>query len=260
MKTIKISDHPPAAPPPSRVDGAPDTSKPSSRDGDKDQLSQGPQTPTLLPSNDIEAALLRPTGTHMKYQFQEGSANFFCKIFYAEQFDALRTNCGCDEHYIQSLSRCLKWDSSGGKSKSAFLKTLDNRLVLKQMSRNEMDAFVKLAPFYFEYMSQAFFHELPTVLAKILGFYQIGSKNPVTGKTMKMDVLVMENLFYERKTTRIFDLKGSMRNRHVQSTGKENEVLLDENLVECMISNLSLANLQSFTNRLCLSVSIRRES
>jgi 1-phosphatidylinositol-3-phosphate 5-kinase len=60
----------------------------------------------------------------MKYQFQEGSANFFCKIFYAEQFDALRINCGCDEHYIQSLSRCLKWDSSGGKSKSAFLKTL----------------------------------------------------------------------------------------------------------------------------------------
>ena len=101
------------------------------------------------------------------------------------------------------------------------------------MSRYEMDAFVKFAPAYFEYMSQAFFHELPTVLAKILGFYQIGSKNPVTGKTMKMDVLVMENLFYNRKTTRIFDLKGSMRNRHVQSTGKANEVLLDENLVEC---------------------------
>jgi len=183
----------------------------------------------------------------MKYQFQEGSANFVCKIFYAEQFDALRINCGCDEHYIQSLSRCVKWDSSGGKSKSAFLKTLgklyqrvpltiDDRLVVKQMSRYEMDAFVKFAPAYFEYMSQAFFHELPTVLAKILGFYQIGSKNPVTGKTMKMDVLVMENLFYKRNTTRIFDLKGSMRNRHVQSTGKANEVLLDENLVECNLT------------------------
>jgi len=110
------------------------------------------------------------------------------------------------------------------------------------MSRYEMDAFVKFAPAYFEYMSQAFFHELPTVLAKILGFYQIGSKNPVTGKTMKMDVLVMENLFYHRKTTRIFDLKGSMRNRHVQSTGKANEVLLDENLVECMITFESIAN------------------
>ena len=33
----------------------------------------------------------------------------------------------------------------------------------------------------------------------------------------------------------IFDLKGSTRNRHVQSTGRENEVLLDENLVQCTL-------------------------
>jgi len=32
---------------------------------------------------------------------------------------------------------------------------------------------------------------------------------------------------------KIFDLKGSTRNRHAQSTGRENEVLLDENLLEC---------------------------
>jgi len=31
---------------------------------------------------------------------------------------------------------------------------------------------------------------------------------------------------------KIYDLKGSTRGRHVQSTGKENEVLLDENLNE----------------------------
>ena len=232
MNAIKNLEHQS----PSISSNAADSSNMLNGDGE-----QAPVSPSV--SNNIEAALLKSTGTHIKYQFQEGSANFFCKIFYAEQFDALRINCGCDDHYIQSLSRCLKWDSSGGKSKSAFLKTqglsacfiwinIDNRLVVKQMSRYEMDAFVKFAPAYFEYMSQAFFHELPTVLAKILGFYQIGSKNGVTGKTMKMDVLVMENLFYNRKTTRIFDLKGSMRNRHVQSTGKANEVLLDENLVE----------------------------
>ncbi|KAJ3115312.1 1-phosphatidylinositol-3-phosphate 5-kinase, partial [Nowakowskiella sp. JEL0407] len=74
---------------------------------------------------------------------------------------------------------------------------------------------------------------LPCVLAKIYGFYRIGFRNPQTGKSMKMDVFVMENLFYERKISRIFDLKGSMRNRHVQATGKQNEVLLDENLLEC---------------------------
>lgn len=34
------------------------------------------------------------------------------------------------------------------------------------------------------------------------------------------------------RVLQIFDLKGSMRNRHIQETGKANEVLLDENLVE----------------------------
>ena len=95
-----------------------------------------------------------------------------------------------------------------------------------------MDAFLSFAPMYFEYMSQALFHELPTVLAKIFGVYRIGFRN-INGKSMKLDMLVMENLFYSRGITRIFDLKGSMRNRHVQSTGKRNEVLMDENLVNC---------------------------
>ncbi|KTW31610.1 hypothetical protein T552_00248 [Pneumocystis carinii B80] len=185
-----------------------------------------------LTKKPLENALLKLTGTHLKYQFQEGSTQLFCKVFYAEQFDAFRRACKCDEDYLSSLSRCFKWDSSGGKSGSAFLKTRDDRLVLKQLSRLETEAFIKFAPSYFEYMSQAFFHELPTAMAKIIGFYQIGSRNPHTGKLTKMDVLVTENLFYGKKTSRIFDLKGSMRNRHVQSTGKENEVLLDENLVE----------------------------
>lgn len=37
------------------------------------------------------------------------------------------------------------------------------------------------------------------------------------------------SIYYANK---IFDLKGSMRNRHVKQTGRENEVLLDENMVE----------------------------
>lgn len=183
---------------------------------------------------ELKKWLLKETGTHLKYQFQEGSAKLSCKIFYAELFDAFRTLCDCEESYIQSLSRCVKWDSTGGKSGSAFLKTLDDRLVVKQLSPSELDAFVKFAPSYFQYMSQVFFHDLPSVIAKIMGFYQVQVRNPITNKSMKMDILVMENLFYDRKLSRIFDLKGSMRNRHVEQTGKANEVLLDENMVECM--------------------------
>ncbi|GAN03674.1 conserved hypothetical protein [Mucor ambiguus] len=191
--------------------------------------SQAPNNTTNTNTDDIQETLLRESGTHMRYNFSTGSTKFFCKIFFSEQFDALRRNCGCDESYIMSLANCIKWDSSGGKSGSAFLKTKDDRLLMKQMSRYELDAFLGFAPAYFQYMSEAFFSELPTVLAKIFGFYSIGYKNSATGKSMRMDVLVMENLFYQRN---IFDLKGSMRNRHVQSTGKQDEVLLDENLVE----------------------------
>ncbi|EGD98646.1 hypothetical protein TESG_06126, partial [Trichophyton tonsurans CBS 112818] len=181
---------------------------------------------------EVEQSLLRSTGTHLKYQFQEGQAKMLCKVFYAEQFDALRRKCGVADRIVESLSRCMKWDSKGGKTKSVFLKTLDDRFILKSLSTIETQAFLKFAPDYFQIMSEALFHELPSVIAKMFGFYQVIIKNPVTGVEFNWFLLIMENLFYDRTPTRIFDLKGSMRNRKVQSTGERNEVLLDENMVE----------------------------
>ncbi|ODV85343.1 hypothetical protein CANARDRAFT_199346 [[Candida] arabinofermentans NRRL YB-2248] len=180
----------------------------------------------------LEQIMLKK-GFHLKYQFEEGYSNISCKIFFAEQFDAFRKQCGVNLNFIESLSRCVKWDSTGGKSGSAFLKTLDSRFIIKELSRAELEAFVQFAPSYFEYFAQALFHNLPTVLVKIFGFYQIQVKTTIPGaRSYTLDVLIMENLFYDRKMSRIFDLKGSMRNRHVEQTGKENEVLLDENMVE----------------------------
>ncbi|KAI9810171.1 MAG: 1-phosphatidylinositol-3-phosphate 5-kinase [Pycnora praestabilis] len=193
-------------------------------------------SPIINPQSDnqveVERSLLRSTGTHLKYQFQEGSAKMLCKIFYAEQFDAVRRKCGVSDRIVESLSRCAKWDSKGGKTRSVFLKTMDDRLVLKSLQPVETQAFLRFAPAYFQIMSETLFHELPSVIAKMLGFYQIVIKNPITGVEIKWDVLIMENLFYDRNPTRTFDLKGSMRNRKIQSTGEQNEVLLDENMVE----------------------------
>ncbi|KAJ5808745.1 hypothetical protein N7474_010014 [Penicillium riverlandense] len=180
----------------------------------------------------VEHALLRATGTHLKYQFQEGQAKMLCKVFYAEQFDALRKKCGVADRIVESLSRCAKWDSKGGKTKSLFLKTLDDRFILKSLSPIETQAFLKFAPAYFQIMSEALFHELPSAIAKMFGFYQVIIKNPVTGTEFNWFLLLMENLFYDRVPTRLFDLKGSMRNRKVQSTGERDEVLLDENMVD----------------------------
>ena len=98
-------------------------------------------------------------------------------------------------------------------------------------------------------------NQRPTLLAKVFGCYKLifrkTGKDKGTGrsKSTQMNLLVMENLCYDRRFSKvwnavvrqqrnlrilqIFDLKGSTRNRHVKSTGRENEVLLDENLVEC---------------------------
>ncbi|PIK52538.1 putative 1-phosphatidylinositol 3-phosphate 5-kinase isoform X4 [Apostichopus japonicus] len=80
----------------------------------------------------------------------------------------------------------------------------------------------------------------PTVLTKILGFYAIGCKNPVTNTAQKQHVIVMENLFYKRQISKIFDLKGSIRNRHVKTSGDETRnthVLMDENLIKEMVKS-----------------------
>ena len=118
-----------------------------------------PNSPRNIKGN-VESSLLRSTGTHLKYQFQEGSARMLCKIVYAEQFDAVRRQCGVADRIVESLSRCVKWDSKGGKTRSVFLKTLDERFVLKSLSAVETQAFLQFAPAYFQIMSEALFHEV----------------------------------------------------------------------------------------------------
>lgn len=102
-------------------------------------------------------------------------------------------------------------------------------------------------------------NQRPTLLAKVFGCYKLTfrktgkDKGPGRSKSTQMNLLVMENLCYDKRFSKvwsavvrqqhnlrilqIFDLKGSTRNRHVKSTGRENEVLLDENLVECKVKS-----------------------
>ena len=82
------------------------------------------------------------------------------KAFFADQFDALRRNCKCETQYIESLARCVKWDAIGGKSGAAFLKTKDDRFIVKEVDKAEMKALLNWAPRYFEYMSKAFYQEV----------------------------------------------------------------------------------------------------
>ena len=48
----------------------------------------------------------------------------------------------------------------------------------------------------------------PTALVKILGVYTVDVKNSDSGSTYKVDLVVVENLFYNQKVDKTFDLKG----------------------------------------------------
>ncbi|KAM7438945.1 hypothetical protein ABFA07_011646 [Porites harrisoni] len=173
-----------------------------------------------------------PIEFHFKHQFADSTCRFFCSIYFAEQFRLLRKRIFADgeEKYIRSLQHSVAWGARGGKSGSAFFKSFDDRFVMKQMSKQELQCFLEFAPHYFRYVNKALDEQRPTLLAKILGIYRIGFKNPQS--SLRQDVLVMENLFYDRKIDKTFDLKGSMRSRYVQTSEMKNDVLLDENLLE----------------------------
>jgi len=89
---------------------------------------------------------------------------------------------------------------------------------------------VELAPSYFRYMDST--TTRPTALAKLLGFYTVETRNLETGAVQtKVDLLVMENLFYGQKISKTFDLKG-IQGRKVKSHGETTKTLFDGEWIE----------------------------
>ncbi|XP_029039726.2 LOW QUALITY PROTEIN: 1-phosphatidylinositol 3-phosphate 5-kinase [Osmia bicornis bicornis] len=173
---------------------------------------------------------------YIEVQFNDATTNFYCRIYFAAQFAAFRENvlpCG-EDGFTRSMSRSVQWAARGGKSGSTFCKSRDDRFIIKEMSRLEMQIFLDFAPNYFSYMEKCQQTKQPTLLGKIVGVYRVSFKNNTTNAALRTSVLVMENLFYKRTITDKFDLKGSVRNRLVnpEDTCHEGElVLLDENLL-----------------------------
>ncbi|KAK5920445.1 hypothetical protein CgunFtcFv8_024253 [Champsocephalus gunnari] len=179
---------------------------------------------------------------HVELQFSDANAKFYCRVYYAEEFHQMREQImeSSEEDFVRSLSHCVNWQARGGKSGAVFYATEDDRFILKQMPRLEVQSFLDFAPHYFTYITGAVQQKRPTALAKILGVYRIGYKNSQNNTEKKLDLLVMENLFYGRKMAQVFDLKGSLRNRNVKTdSGKESceVVLLDENLLKLIHDN-----------------------
>mmetsp|Transcript_29853 Transcript_29853/g.50945 ORF Transcript_29853/g.50945 Transcript_29853/m.50945 type:complete len:2213 (+) Transcript_29853:89-6727(+) len=205
---------------------------------------------------EIERRMLGRNKSHIKHTFRDFDekgqqlCKFVCTTFWSLQFNAVRhafmnpsiatsgkesssegmtgastppTGFDIEKSYIRSLATSFAWAASGGKSGASFSRTSDNRFVIKCISRTELQMFLDCAPAYFEYLSKAFFHGLPTVLCKIVGVYQIGYHNRVTGKRTMEQVAVMQNIFYGRKISKIFDLKGSLRGRFTRQGNLEKD-------------------------------------
>ena len=49
-----------------------------------------------------------------------------------------------------------------------------------------------------------------TLLGKIVGVYKVGYKSEATRTGVKLDLLIMENLFYKKEVDKSYDLKVSL--------------------------------------------------
>ncbi|XP_055833293.1 putative 1-phosphatidylinositol-3-phosphate 5-kinase FAB1D [Solanum dulcamara] len=164
-----------------------------------------------------------------------GKRKYSVICLYASEFSHLRGQCCPSEvDYIASLSRCRKWDAKGGKSKSLFAKTLDDRFIIKEIQRTEFDSFLKFGPNYFQYMEQCYEKGNQTCLAKVLGIYQVIVRPTKSGKETRHDLMVMENLSFGRNITRQYDLKGALHARFNSAGNTAGNVLLDQNFVNDM--------------------------
>lgn len=103
-----------------------------------------------------------------------GKVKFSVTCYFAKQFDSLRKKCCPSEvDFVRSLSRCRRWSAQGGKSNVYFAKSLDERFIIKQVTKTELESFEEFAPEYFKYLTDSLSSRSPTCLAKVLGIYQV---------------------------------------------------------------------------------------
>lgn len=132
-------------------------------------------------SSSIGSIIREPKkSVHLQISFADdslgagGKVNFSVTCYFAKQFESLRKRCCPNEiDFVRSLSRGQRWSAQGGKSNVYFAKSLDERFIIKQVTKTELDSFEVFAPQYFKYLMDALKSGGPTCLAKILGIYQV---------------------------------------------------------------------------------------
>lgn len=136
-------------------------------------------------SRDVERRMLNRKKSHIKTTFRDYDekgrvvTKYVCTTYWSLQFQAVRkcflkdseskpddgddnahSSMDTEESYIRSLSSAYSWNASGGKSGATFARTSDDRFVIKNISRTELQMFLECSSAYFEYLTKAFFHGL----------------------------------------------------------------------------------------------------
>ncbi|KEG13588.1 putative phosphatidylinositol (3,5) kinase [Trypanosoma grayi] len=166
------------------------------------------------------------------------------EVMFPEQFAALRYMYteGRVHELAPSLSRCRAFKPQGGKTKSCFFATLDDRFVMKQLKQAELKHFAEFGQNYFLHMCQMYTNiksttgdntNVPfgTILGKVFGVFSVHIKRQKRCLDIPAEIryyALMENVFYSRQVGITYDLKGSQRNRTAQ---EGSSVLLDQDLV-----------------------------
>ncbi|KAI0065116.1 hypothetical protein BV25DRAFT_1799271 [Artomyces pyxidatus] len=213
-------------------------------DNQPQQTSPAPRNHHGLLSTDPLNIDARP---HIKYDWTVGKRlKFSCTAYYAKQFDALRRRCGIEDVFLKSMAKSQNWVAEGGKSRSNFWKTSDDRFIIKTLVNAwnvaDLQVLIDLAPSYFTHMEST--ASKASLLTKLLGFYTVEIRNLETGTVQaKADLLVMENLFYDQKPTKTFDLKGIQgRKVKASSNSPASKTLFDGEWIEGQERALTLVH------------------
>ena len=180
-----------------------------------------------------------------KLNRKDERVSFNCYVYYPKQFSALRNRLSNklnnESEFIESLSNCDIFDTSGGVANKGFFITTDNRFVLKKVESSEFQQFQKNAESYFEHIARILYLNYPSLFLHIVGIYQVSwtiaklinanVKKSKHWRTIYNEpthyFIVMPNLNYGKNISKLFDLKGSLMGRDAIKKNMKGKVGLD---------------------------------
>ena len=147
-----------------------------------------------------------------------------------EYFDRIKEVCGIkDKDLLNSFCAMtvfssFKSQNTGGRSGAFLMMTPDERFVIKVINRNERYLMLDILPSY----AQRICNFTESKIVRIFGLFKI--------RSTKHCFIIMENLVPCRKNALIFDLKGSIEDRFVETNEDPyGQVLKDENFLKMQI-------------------------